>query len=66
MKEMPPPWSRDGHVGRIGWLEMAGANQRNTRAHLLLHRGEVLWCQHSGLGELDLSPSANTPSITQQ
>jgi hypothetical protein len=45
-----------GHVARIGWVERAGAGEpaRHAPTHLLLHRGEVLWCERGGLGEVDL------------
>ena len=43
-------------VSRIGVVETAGAGEpaRHARAPLLLHRGEVFWCQRAGLGEMDL------------
>jgi hypothetical protein len=45
-----------GHVARIVGVEMAGAGEpaQDPSAHLLLHRGEVFWCQRAGLGKVDL------------
>jgi len=31
-----------------------GQLAQHPRAHLLLHRGEVFWCQRTSLGEMDL------------
>jgi len=44
------------HVARIGRVEMAGAGEpaQDPSAYLLLHRGEVFWCQRAGLGKVDL------------
>ena len=36
-----------------GWIPQEGAAQQ-PGAHLLLHRGEVFWCQRAGLGVMDL------------
>ena len=38
-----------GHVARIGWVERTGAGEpaQHASAHLLLHRGEVFWCQRT-------------------
>ena len=45
-----------GHVARIRSFEMAGAGEpaQHPSVQRLLHRGEVLWCQPGGLGEVDL------------
>jgi len=42
-------------------VETAGAGEpaQHASAHLLLHRGEVFWCQRTSLGEMDLSVLAD-------
>ena len=43
-------------VSRIGVVETAGAGEpaQHASAPLLLHRGEVFWCQRGRLGKVDL------------
>jgi len=58
------------HAARIGGVETAGTGEpaQHSSAHVLLHGGQILWCERSRLGELDLpcAPAANTASITRQ